>query len=189
MGVNLTSKDQQTFPKWSVTPSNPPDTSLGHVVVLALLRAAPSLPTDTFGPAGPLSWTQVVEADEPWMNACPEEFWMPVTPVDRAKMGEAAFDTLVAQMSSLPGFQGSTPPAPPPVVPPKPLPPLPPAAPPPIKPPASELKKLEAEVVEIIDEAEKVEHEIAGDLRDLSATGAAAPLDEQGRPKGVPYSD
>jgi hypothetical protein len=189
MGVNLTGQDQQTFPKWSESPSNPPDPSLGHVVVLALLHAAPSSAPDIFGPAGPLSWTQVVEADEPWMNTCPEEFWLPVTPADRDKMGAGVFDTLVSAMSSLPGFQGeNNEPVAPPATPPTPANP-PPAPPPP--PPArpSSLEKLEEEVEEIIDEAEKVEQEIVGDLADLSASGAAAPLDEQGRPKGVPYSD
>lgn len=141
MGVNLTNADQKTFPKWSASPSNPPNPQEGHVVVLALLRSAPTVPGNVFGPAGPISWQQVVDADEPWMNECPEEWWMPVTPSDRDKMGAAAYDTLVAQMSTLPGFQGApvapAPPtnAPPPAPAPAPAPaPGPTSGPPPAPP-------------------------------------------------------
>lgn len=134
-GVNLTSQDQQTFPVWSESPANPPNQQDGHVVLLALLRSAPSAPTLTFGPAGPISWTKIVDANEAWMNACPEEFWMRVGPEDRSKMGAAAYDALVAQMATLPGFQGTPPEAPPAPAPPAPAPAPPPAPPKPPAPP------------------------------------------------------
>ena len=126
-GVNLTNQDQTTFPVWNESASNPPNPSEGHVVLTALLRAAPTNPANTFGPAGPISWTKVVDASESWMNACPEEFWLPLTDADAEKMGAVAFDALLGIMATLPGFEGEKPPATPPV----PAPPVhPPSAPP-----------------------------------------------------------
>jgi hypothetical protein len=122
-GVNLTNADQSTFPHWSESPSNPPNPQEGHVVLLALLRAAPVAPA-TFGPGGPISWQQIVTADPSWMNSCPEEFWMAVTPADKVLMGETAYNQLLGYMVTLPGFQGlkpgTTPPAVPPTSPPPP---------------------------------------------------------------------
>lgn len=118
MGVNLTNADQQTFPNWDTSASNPPNPQEGHVVVLARLLEAPA-PGDVFGKANPISWQQLVNASARWMNECPEEFWMPVTPADRTKLGDAAYDQLVGWMALLPGFEGQGNPTPapkPPVV-------------------------------------------------------------------------
>jgi hypothetical protein len=121
MGVNLTNQDQQTFPTWSSSPSNPPNPNEGHVVLLGILNGAFGTPAAS---GGPVSWTEVVSADAPWMNACPEEWWIGLTSADRAKMSTAAWDAAVAAMHTLPGVQGiPTPSAPtPPVAPPAPAP-------------------------------------------------------------------
>lgn len=208
MGVNLTNQDQNTFPTWNESPSNPPNEQEGHVVVLALLRAAPSDPADTFGPAGPISWTEVVEASESWMNSCPEEFWMPVTDADADKMGQAAFDALVGLMATLPGFEGEkppvapvpapTPPAPAPVPSPSPVPvPAPPVTPTPPGPmpqppgplPVSHLPWYEETVKWIEDSFAWLEAEIVGRAKaaflDAAGHTVETPADLQARFHGT----
>lgn len=116
MGVNCTDADQANFPHgWVGPPTNQPDPQDGHVVYLVVLNAD--------GSAVVVSWGQKVPADPSWMGACPEEYWILLTPADRAKLGDAAYNQLAAIMATLPGVQGqTTPPAPGPAPAPKPPP-------------------------------------------------------------------
>jgi hypothetical protein len=128
LGVNLTDQDQQTFPNWSESSTNPPDPNEGHVVYLVQLDGPIGSAT---GSGRPVSWGQRAHADAPWMTACPEEWWILLTSADRETMGAAAFDALAADVAAIPGWQGTVP-TPAPVVTP---PPAPSPAPPPPKPP------------------------------------------------------
>jgi hypothetical protein len=123
-GVNLTPCDEQNFPTWTVTASCQPDQDDGHVVLLAKLNGDIG---SAAGSGGPISWQQVVAADAAWMGACPEEFWIVLTPADRDKMGAATFDALVGLLSTLAGYHGVvvSPPTPTPVTPPVVTPPTP----------------------------------------------------------------
>jgi hypothetical protein len=136
LGVNLTDCDQQTFPDWSVNANCQPNPNNGHVVYLVTLAGPISSPG---GSGRPVSWGQRASADAAWMADCPEEWWLLLTTSDRAKMGEAGFDALAADLAKLPGVHGTvpTPPAPPSPTPtPPPTPPAPPTPPLPKPPPA-----------------------------------------------------
>jgi hypothetical protein len=127
LGVNLTSCDQNNFPTgWTVTPSCQPDTNEGHVVYLAKINAD--------GSGELVSWGALVPADAAWMKAAPEEWWILLTSADRAKMGEAAFDALAADLAALPGSTGTAPVPPPPAPAPDPGPPVPEPPNPPVPP-------------------------------------------------------
>ena len=121
-GVNLTGCDQSNFPVpgWDVGSNCQPDPTLGHVVYQ--VKSYPD------GSAALVSWGQVVMATARWMQACPEEWWILLTPADRAAMGEAAYDALAADLAAIPGSTGTPPPGPTPQ--PIPEPPGPPPAPP-----------------------------------------------------------
>lgn len=120
LGVNLTGCDQNNFPKgWTVHAGCEPDPQDGHVVYLVTVNAD--------GSGVVVSWGSKVSTDAAWMKACPEEWWILLTTADRAKMGEAAFDALAADLAAIPGATGTPPAAPtpepaPPVDPPVPTP-------------------------------------------------------------------
>lgn len=104
LGINCTPCDQTNFPKgWTVTADCQPDQDDGHVVYLVILNAD--------GSGVVVSWGQKVPTDVKWLGNCPTEWWIILTPADRAKMGDLAYNALVAVMATLPGVKGDTTPA------------------------------------------------------------------------------
>lgn len=118
-GVNLTDDADQLFESgqpWTTANGETPDPSEGHVVYRIKMLGDGTVVYAT--------WGADQAATPGWAAACPEEWWMILTPDDEAAIGAEAYAALAADLAALPGATGTPPgpPSPPVVIPPAPTP-------------------------------------------------------------------
>lgn len=130
-GVELTDDAQQLFQDgqpWTTANGETPDPQNGHAILKVKSQSGSG--TGTF-----VSWGQDQAAEGPWIKACASEFWLILTPEDRASMDAATWTRLVGDLDALPAAHGPAPaPAPAPAPTPSHAPPRPPRPPHPLPP-------------------------------------------------------
>jgi hypothetical protein len=153
-GVNLTDDADQLFTEgkpWTVSDGEKPDPDEGHVIYQVV--------ADADGSATFVTWGADQKADAGWVKACPEEWWVLLTPADEKIMG-AGYAALAADIAALPGEVGTVPPLPTPPgptpLPPSPVTPTPAPAPVPVVPPVSLWSKIETVLAEAMAEIKKL---------------------------------